>query len=104
MNRNSYTLCPMCGLQPIRFIGLPYLTCENKHKFYDCPICLDTRVKDKRENIFYCGMYHPYHLCPVHQIPVTGINNFIRKNCTCRQNNTLLLQTNPIKNWESPFM
>ena len=105
---NSYTQCPMCGLNAQRLIGLPFLTCENHHQFYDCPTCLDTRVSDVKENVYYCGQLHPYHLCAIHNIPVIGPTTFRNDRCTCGKNGqntvTRVIRQQTISSWDSPFL
>jgi hypothetical protein len=79
---NVYTHCPTCGQNPTMIDHLNWLTCPAFHIFYACPICKDTRVSDKRENIIYCGLLHPYHICAVHNRPVAGTAR-MTSTCTC---------------------
>lgn len=81
--RTPYQLCPVCGETPLRWVNLPFLTCAARHQFYECPTCRDTRVTEQRENIRYCGLFHPYHICEVHQVPVVGTTRVGGRRCTC---------------------
>lgn len=101
--RVPYLLCPVCGQTSMALPGVPYYTCLAQHTFYKCPTCLDTRVSDIRENIMYCGLLHPYHLCVVHKKPVMGVAQFATK-CTCNYNPQHLTRQREIPNWESPFI
>lgn len=77
-----YNLCPKCGRSPIKVNKNSSLTCKGGHYFYQCPTCFDTRVSDHRDEVYYCGQMHPYHVCPLHRIPVPGIYR-MSQNCTC---------------------
>lgn len=101
--RIPHTLCPICGNQPVRLTNTTYTTCASHHKFYECPTCMDTRVSDKRENAFYCGLLHPYHLCAIHKIPVVGVTQ-MNGRCTCVQNPRSIIRQKPVTQWESPFV
>lgn len=102
---NSFTQCPMCGMAPVRLMNQPHLTCDNGHIFYDCPVCMDTRISDVRENVFYCAQLHAYHLCAVHQYPVVGPASYHSNRCTCARNQPVkqILRTTPNNDWSSPF-
>jgi hypothetical protein len=102
--KNSYTQCPLCGSEARRLIGLPFLTCDNRHQFYDCPTCLDTRVSEVKENVYYCAQLHPYHLCSIHHIPVVGPANFRTDRCTCPREVRPILRQAAVPNWDSPFL
>ena len=101
-----YPNCPECGQEAIRMMGIPYLFCPAKHSFYECPTCTDTRVVERKENIIYCGLLHPYHICPIHRIPVVGISSYRYDKCTCMKNAEArqVLRSKPISNWDSPYM
>jgi hypothetical protein len=101
--RVPYLLCPVCGQHPLKVENVPFLTCNSHHQFYKCPTCMDTRVSDIRENIIYCGLLHPYHLCAVHKIPVVGTAQFVTK-CTCHLNPRSVTRQREVPNWESPFV
>lgn len=101
------TNCPHCGQEQVRIKGIPYLTCTNQyqpHKFYDCPVCLDTRISEIRENVYYCGLHHPYHLCPIHHTPVIGPSTFRIDVCTCSNNHSSVLTTSTVQDWKVPFL
>ena len=107
--RTPYRLCPSCGSDPIRLLHVPFLTCASRHEYYECPTCQDTRVVDQRENIRYCGLLHPYHLCDVHHVPVVGTAR-VGQRCTCQRTSTTpqpLLSSSSSSSsppWESPFV
>jgi len=102
--RVPYRMCPQCGAQILRINNNSYLTCISGHKFYQCPTCLDTRTSDRRENIIYCGLLHPYHLCTVHNIPVVGVVQWRENKCTCSQNPQSIIRQKEIPQWQSPFL
>lgn len=107
--RVPYLLCPVCGQPPLQLphdggASNPFsFTCVSHHNFYKCPTCLDTRVSDRRENVWYCGLLHPYHFCVVHKRPVVGVGQFATK-CTCNHNPQSLTRQRLSTQWESPFV
>jgi len=105
--RVPYLLCPVCGQPPLQLntpdSPLGSFTCSSNHVFYKCPTCLDTRVSDRRENVWYCGLLHPYHFCVVHKRPVIGVGQFDTK-CTCSHNPQTLTRQRLSTQWESPFV
>ena len=85
---NPHLLCPECNEKCIKIIGVSFLSCPNYHRFFQCPICLDTRNMNKNlsvKNLRICGLYHKYYLCPVHNIP--NLNNFPTYSslCSCKK-------------------
>lgn len=105
--RIPYLLCPVCGQPSLQLSDLNSppgsFTCLSNHIFYKCPTCLDTRVSDRRENIFYCGLLHPYHFCVVHKRPVVGVGQLSTK-CTCGNNPQNVTRQRIDTHWESPFV
>ena len=101
--RQPITVCPVCHQHPSRINGLPFLICPNQHQFYECPTCLDTRITEIRENVLYCGLLHPYHLCTVHQVPVVGTAYMRPGKCSCQPIKSIIRQEK-LKNWDSPFL
>jgi len=101
--RNPIQTCPECGQPPLKITGIGFLTCPNFHKFYECPTCLDTRISDIKENVFYCGLLHPYHLCPIHNKPVVGTAYMRPGKCTCQIVKSIIRQ-DKVSNWDSPFL
>lgn len=104
-NRNNpYSMCPSCGQTPMGINNLPFLTCPAYHIFYKCPTCTDTRVSDKKENIYYCGLLHAYHICSVHKTPVIGVAR-MTSTCTCSKHpQQSIIRKEKIKNWDVPFL
>lgn len=106
---SPYTQCPSCGLNRKSLMGRHFFACDNQHTFFACPTCSDTRVSDRRENVLYCGLLHPYHICDVHQRPVKGIPRFYKSGCTCQNLNmptgTSAPPSNPLfsPTWGTPF-
>ena len=101
---HPYQMCPSCGQQPLKLAGKHYSTCPAHHTFYECPTCKDTRITDKRENVYYCGLLHPYHVCTVHKKPVIGISRLVQ-DCTCR--GAPKPRRRPVQftdGWDSPFL
>jgi len=103
--RVPYLLCPVCGQTGLQTPDLPpaAFTCLSNHVFYKCPTCLDTRVSDRRENVWYCGLLHPYHFCAIHKRPVVGVGQFATK-CTCANNPQSVTRQRQLTQWESPFV
>ena len=102
--RVPYRMCPQCGAGILRRSDKNNLTCSSGHVFFECPTCLDTRISDRRENILYCGLLHPYHLCKVHEIPVIGVVQWRDNKCTCSQNPQSIIRQKEISQWQSAFL
>ena len=100
--RVPYRMCPHCGGGLLRIDGV--LTCSAHHLFYECPTCLDTRISDQRENIMYCKLLHPYHICVTHQVPVIGIVHMRHNKCTCNMNPSSIIRKTQVSQWQSAFL
>ena len=102
--RVPYRMCPQCGSGILRINNNTHLTCTLGHILHECPTCLDTRISDRRENITYCGLLHPYHLCAIHKIPVVGMVQWQDHRCTCSQNPKSIIRQKEITQWQSAFL
>lgn len=106
-------VCPHCSQEKIRITGWPWLTCAGMHFFYECPQCLDTRVRGKDGHTVFCGFHHAYHICPVHRVAIgTPFPSVILRDnlhdttlvCTCKtQPRSDLLLEPDLDHWDMPF-